>query len=108
MDCRLPKISLLVLAAALSVAGCVSMGRDFTESDVASLHPGEDEKDIVAQLGRPTSMTVGPDGNITEMWIYSHGNAFGNAHARALMLKLGPDRKLIEIMSRSTTNLQMH
>jgi hypothetical protein len=95
----------LALAAA-PVSGCVSMGPDYDPAVVEQLQPGTSKAEVIARLGRPTTVATLPDGGQQLMWVHSRGTALGTARSRAVMLKFGPDGKYVGLVSQAETNIR--
>jgi hypothetical protein len=88
-------------AAALALAGCVSMGTNYDPNRVASLRAGMSEAEVVALLGKPNGVATNPNGQRVLVWMLSSGSMFG-ANARSLSLVFGPDGRLQAAPSIST------
>ena len=91
---------LSVITAALLLAGCATVGRDFDISKADQLRPGvSTAADAVALLG-PYSTESVTNGMHSYGWSYAHATAFGGAHGKTVVLTFGPDGKLV---SRTTS-----
>lgn len=93
------------LAALLMLGGCVSMGTNYDPTAITQLQPGMTIDQVVARLGKPNSVAVGPDGTQRLMWVHSTGSMFG-AEARSVLLEFGADGRFIRTLSQAAT--QMH
>jgi hypothetical protein len=96
----------VIVAGALTLAGCVSMGPNYDPTTIEQLQPGMDKAAVIARLGRPTSVASLPDGKQQLMWIHSRGDMLGRAQARSVMLMFGADGKYIGLVSQAETNLR--
>lgn len=94
------------LAAVLSCSGCVSMGPNYDPAAVSSIQPGTSEAEVIASLGKPTSITTLGDGTRQLMWVHSKGTALGSASARSAMLLFDQSGKFVKVMSMNETNIR--
>jgi hypothetical protein len=69
-------MELWIFGAALALAGCSStMGTNYDPNAVAALQPGMSEAAVVKALGKPNSITVGPNGGRILLWMHTKGTA---------------------------------
>jgi outer membrane protein assembly factor BamE (lipoprotein component of BamABCDE complex) len=103
------RIAFLLPVAIVSacVAGCATSGREVTEAQLAAFTPGTSTYgDVMAQLGKPTTMTLSSDG--TRMLIYSFahvGFMVTSVRSSAVAFYFDKDGKLVRY---STTATQTH
>ena len=83
-------------ALAFALAGCVSMGTNYSEAAVTELRPGMSQSEVVRRLGKPNTVVSMSDGRQQLGWVYSQGSMFG-AKARSLTLPFGPDGRLLQV-----------
>lgn len=81
---------------ACTLAGCVSVGTNYSEDAAARLQPGMTKATVIQMLGKPTSTVTMSDGREQLGWVYSKGSMFG-AKARALNLPFGRDGRLLQV-----------
>lgn len=86
----------LVAVAALSLAGCVSMGTNYDVAAVDRLRVGMTKAEVIGLLGQPNQVVTNSDGSECIVWVHSTGSMFG-ANARSLGLPFGPDGKLTDV-----------
>jgi len=96
----------LSCAAALLLAACATVGTDYSQTTVESLRPGMTQAEVVSLLGNPSSRTTLADGTEQWMWVHAKANAFGSARSKAVMLKFGPDKRFVEVMSATETQIR--
>lgn len=89
------------IAAAVLLAGCVSMGTNYDVAAVDRLRVGMTKADVVALLGQPTQVVSNSDGSERLVWMHSTGSMFG-ANARSVGLPFGPDGRLTDVPKTST------
>ncbi|MBN3344975.1 hypothetical protein H5A44_21455 [Pectobacterium brasiliense] len=83
------KVLFLAIALSALLSACVSVGKNFDESQLANIHKGSTtEQGVISYFGAPMSQTVDSDGNRILMWTYSHANSFGKAEGKTLMIQL--------------------
>lgn len=83
---------LLVVIALVGLVGCATVGKDFSESEVASIKKGvTTEQTILTTFGKPSTVSVDSDGNKVFAWTYAHANAFSVAQGKALSVKINKD-----------------
>jgi len=87
---RIGQLALVVLG----LSGCVTLGRDFTTTDLAWLKPGETAKAAVLEkLGNP--FRVGVDaGDPTWTYGYYRWNAFSDSQTKDLVIRWAPDGRV--------------
>lgn len=85
-----------LLAIALLVAGCATVGEEFDIAAVDKLEPGVATiDDAVALLGPYSTQAVNSNGAKAYGWSFAHANGFtGKSQAKAVTLVFGPDGKL--------------
>jgi len=112
-----------VALASLLAIGCVSIGREITESQLANFKKGETSIDqVIVALGKPTSTSVSSSGDRYISYIYARaqprarsfvpivGPLIGGSDSRSshAFLIFGPDGKLKEYrLSTSSTGMGM-
>ena len=102
----------VVMLALLS--GCVSIGKEITQDQLAGFKAGETTPDqVIAKLGAPTSNTSSADGRRSMGYMFAHSQArpgsfvpiigplIGGADSRSshVVFMFGPDGKLINYLS---------
>lgn len=90
----------LALAAALMLAGCVSMGTNYDVAAVGRLQVGMTKAEVISLLGQPNQAVSNADGSERLVWVHSTGSMFG-ANARSVGLPFGPDGRLTDVPQRS-------
>lgn len=106
----------LVVALALGLTGCVSVGTKVTDDQARQFQRGvTTESEIVAKLGQPNQHTIKDDGTILDAYVYSHaspnavdfvpivGMLAGGAHGQTLIVTFTLDSKGIYQSYSSTT-----
>jgi hypothetical protein len=91
----------LAVAAALLLAGCVSMGTNYDAAAVDRLQVGMTKAEVIGLLGQPNQIITNSDGSERLVWVHSTGSMLG-ANARSLGLPFGPDGRLTDVPQRST------
>jgi hypothetical protein len=86
----------LVAVAALSLAGCVSMGTNYDVAAVDRLRVGMTKAEVIGLLGQPNQVVTNSDGSDRLVWVHSTGSMFG-ANARSVGLPFGPDGRLTDV-----------
>ncbi|XUA20704.1 hypothetical protein ACQVA2_08080 [Citrobacter sp. OP27] len=80
---------LMIGLGLLALAGCATVGKDFSDSDVASIQKGvTKEQTVLQKFGKPTSVTTDSDGNTVYGWTYAHANAFSVGQGKSLVVKV--------------------
>jgi hypothetical protein len=83
---------LIIGLSLILLVGCATVGKDFSESDVASIQKGvTTEQSILAKFGNPSSVTSDSDGNKIYGWTYAHANAFSVGQGKSLVVKINKD-----------------
>jgi hypothetical protein len=82
--------------AALTLAGCVSMGTNYDPAAVERLRIGMTKAEVIQMLGRPNQVITNSDGSERLVWVHSTGSMFG-ANARSVGLPFGPDGRLADV-----------
>jgi hypothetical protein len=90
----------LAIAAALLLAGCVSMGTNYDVAAVDRLQVGMTKAQVIDLLGQPNQVVTNADGSERFVWVHSTGSLLG-AIARSVGLPFGPDGRLTDIPQRS-------
>jgi len=83
----------LVVAAALLLAGCVSMGTNYDAAAADRLRVGMTRAEVIGLLGQPNQVVTNSDGSERLVWVHSTGSMLG-ANARSVGLPFGPDGRL--------------
>lgn len=91
---------LFPIAAAVLLAGCVSMGTNYDVAAVDRLQVGMSKAEVIALLGQPNQVVTNSDGSERLVWVHSKGSMFG-ANARSVGLPFGPDGRLTDVPQRS-------
>jgi hypothetical protein len=97
-------IALAMLTGPL--AACVSLGPNYNPAAVDALRPGTPKSEVIALLGRPTTVSKLPDGRQQLMWVHSRGTMLGKADSRAVMLMFGADGRYEGLVSQSETQIR--
>lgn len=90
----------LAIAAALLLAGCVSMGTNYDVGAVDRLQVGMTKAEVISLLGQPNQIVTNSDGSERLVWVHSTGSMLG-ANARSVGLPFGPDGRLTDVPRRS-------
>lgn len=90
----------LAVAAALLLAGCVSMGTNYDVAAVDRLQVGMTKAEVISLLGQPNQIVTNSDGSERLVWVHSTGSMLG-ANARSVGLPFGPDGRLTNVPQRS-------
>ncbi|MEQ1726099.1 MAG: outer membrane protein assembly factor BamE [Sphingopyxis sp.] len=90
----------LVIAAALLLAGCVSMGTNYDVAAVDRLQIGMTKAEVIRLLGQPNQVVTNADGSERLVWVHSTASMLG-ANARTVGLPFGPDGRLTDVPQRS-------
>jgi hypothetical protein len=91
----------LAIAAALMLAGCVSMGTNYDVAAVDRLQVGMTKAEVIGLLGQPNQVVTNADGSERLIWVHSTGSMLG-ANARSVGLPFGPNGRLSDVPQRST------
>jgi len=83
-------------AAALALAGCVSMGTNYDVTAVDSLRVGMTQAEVIGLLGQPNQVVTNSDGSKRLVWVHSKGSMFG-ANARSIGLPFDREGKLTDV-----------
>jgi hypothetical protein len=81
------------IVAALTLAGCVSVGTNYDAAAVDRLQIGMSKADVIKALGQPNQVTNYGDGSQKLIWVHSTGSMFG-ATARSVGLPFNKDGTL--------------
>lgn len=83
----------LILGLSLiTLVGCATVGKDFSESDVASIQKGvTTEQTVLQKFGKPTSVTADSEGNKIYGWTYATATAFSVGQGKSLVVKVNKD-----------------
>ena len=87
---------LTTYAAALLLAGCVSMGTNYDVAAVDRLQVGMTKAEVIGLLGQPNQVVTNSDGSVRLVWVHSTGSMFG-ANARSVGLPFDRDGKLTDV-----------
>jgi len=90
----------IILAAAVVLWGCVSMGTNYDVAAVDRLQVGMTKAEVIGLLGRPNQVVTNADGSERLVWVHSTGSMLG-ANARSVGLPFGPDGRLADVPQRS-------
>lgn len=89
-----------LIIPAIALVSCATVGTKIDPSAIETLKVGVTTKeDAIKMFGKPTGTTISTEGTLLH-WAYAHASSFGNAESSAVVLKFGPDGKLI---GKSTT-----
>lgn len=89
-----------LLATALMLAACVSMGTNYDTAAVDRLQVGMTKVEVVSMLGQPNQVITNSDGSERLIWVHSTGSMLG-ANARSVGLPFGPDGKLTSVPAKA-------
>lgn len=89
-----------------AAVACASVGQDYNVATLEALQPGMTRAQVISMLGNPNTRTTLSDGSEQWMWVHARASAFGAAHSKAVMLKFGPDKRFVEIMSATETQIR--
>ena len=84
------------IAAAIILAGCVSMGTNYNPAAIDRLQVGMTKAEVIQMLGQPNQVITLSGGGQKLVWVHSTGSMFG-AEARSVGLPFGSDGKLTEV-----------
>lgn len=87
---------LIIFAASLALAGCVSMGTNYNVAAVDRLRVGMSKAEVISLLGQPNQVVTNSDGSERLVWVHSTGSMFG-ANARSVGLPFGPNGTLTDV-----------
>lgn len=63
---------ILILIAVFAMSACASIGKDYNESNISLIKPGETTKvQTVAMFGQPMSKSMTSDGEEAYTWAYT-------------------------------------
>lgn len=99
------KNAIVALIAGLSVAmaGCVSMGENFSIADVEALQPGVSTRaDAERTLGRPTSITNLYDGTVLLQWIHTQA-VLTSAESKHVALIFDAHGRFVRVFQQTQT-----
>lgn len=83
---------LIIMLGFISLVGCVSVGKDFSESEVASIQKGvTTEQTVLQKFGKPTSVTADSEGNKIYGWTYATATAFSVGQGKSLVVKVNKE-----------------
>ena len=85
-----------LVSAALTLAGCVSMGTDYDPAAVNRLQKGMTKAQVIGMLGKPNQVISYADGTERLIWVHSTGSMLG-AKARSVGLPFGGDGRLTDV-----------
>lgn len=87
---------ILPIAAALTLAACVSMGTNYDAAAVDRLRVGMTKAEVVQLLGQPNQVVNNSDGTQRFVWVHSTGSMLG-ANARSVGFPFGLDGRLTDV-----------
>lgn len=93
-------ITLTIIAACLCIAvtaltGCVSLGKDFDEANIAKIQKGvTTEADLVAWFGKPSNRASMSDGTVSLMWSHYTSSYMGATTGKTLTVTLDSNGKV--------------
>ncbi len=88
---------------ALGLVGCATVGKDFSEADVASIQRGvTTEQTVLQKFGKPISFTADSEGNKIYGWTYAYASAFSVGQGKSLLVKVNKGG-LVDSYTVSTT-----
>jgi len=111
---RMGKLMFGSVVMLVLLGGCVSIGKEVTQDQLAGFKAGETTPDqVIAKLGAPTSNTMSADGRRSMGYVFAHSQArpgsfvpiigplIGGADSRSshVVFMFGPDGKLINYLS---------
>jgi hypothetical protein len=97
------RLPILLVLAAILLAGCITIGRDFSPEVIGKIRPGETTLEEVRQmLGEPVRTGV-EDGRL--VWTYAryHASLFGKFEGRDLAIKFDAAHRVLSF-NYSTTD----
>ncbi len=76
---------LLAIAISVALAGCASVGKEFSTTDVSSIQKGKTTKtELIQRFGEPSSQVSDSEGNTTYVWTYAKAVGFTPATGKSL------------------------
>jgi hypothetical protein len=96
---------ILLLCAAVLLAGCVSVGTNYDPAVAMSLPVGISQADVIQRLGQPNNVTVLADGTRNLLWMHSTGNALGQGRAKAVILHFDAQGRYTGMVSSTQTRV---
>lgn len=95
-----------LVAAALALGACASIGPNYDPALVETLKPGMTKAQVMALLGKPTTTSRVADGTQQLMWVHSRGTMFGTAQARSVTLGFDAADRYLGTVSQAETNIR--
>ncbi|PAL23577.1 hypothetical protein CD928_05785 [Sphingopyxis sp. GW247-27LB] len=92
------------MVALLLVAGCASVGTNYSAAAVDQLRAGMSRAEVISIMGEPTSRAVRPDGRYVLGWSHARSSAFGATTAKAIFLGFDPDGRYTGALSESESD----
>lgn len=91
----------LASAAVVVMAGCASVGQDFSTADVDAMKPGiTTYQEAVAKLGKPMRTTTQADGQMAVGW--SRASAvMGAVSSKGVVILFDKEGKMIRVVHRT-------
>lgn len=86
----------IIMAAALALTGCVSMGTNYDQAAITRLQKGMTKAEVIQLLGQPNQVITTSDGGQRLVWVHSTGSMFG-ANARSVGLPFDREGKLTDV-----------
>ncbi len=82
----------ILAVIALGLVGCATVGKDFSEADIASIQKGvTTEQTVLQKFGKPTSITADSEGNKIYGWTYAQATAFSVGQGKSLVVKVNKE-----------------
>ncbi len=89
------------IVAVVVLAGCASVGQDFSMADVDAMQPGITTfQDAVAKLGQPASISAAGDGIMAASWMRITAG-MGSSSNKTVIIVFGKDNKMIRVAQRT-------
>jgi outer membrane protein assembly factor BamE (lipoprotein component of BamABCDE complex) len=94
--------AVFVIAVALSIAGCVTAGKDFNSDAISLVKPGVTTMDEVRKMIGETIRTGIEDGKIVWTYLRYHANIVGDFDGKDLTLHFDDQNRVVGIAFNST------
>jgi hypothetical protein len=89
------------IVAMVALAGCASVGQDFSMADVDAMQPGITTfQDAVAKLGKPNSTSMSGDGRTASSWVRVTAGLGGSSN-KTVIIVFDKDGKMIRVAQRT-------
>ncbi|MCL1961780.1 MAG: outer membrane protein assembly factor BamE [Desulfovibrionaceae bacterium] len=86
-----------IVAAAVTVAGCASSGRQIEQANIQKIVPGATTKDqMLAMFGPPLSQSYGTEGKLVMNWHYAYVGPFGSGMKQQILTVLFDQQEKVE------------